>query len=52
MGDAITFLQMPVPAGNAVLLLERISKMVSDKNDNASQVNESEVVLKKSIVAN
>jgi hypothetical protein len=34
------------------LFLELISKMVSDKNNNASQMNESEVILKKSIVAN
>jgi hypothetical protein len=33
-------------------ILELISKMVSDKNNNASQMNESEVILKKSIVAN
>ena len=32
--------------------LELISKIVSDKNNNASQMNKSEVILKKSIVAN
>lgn len=32
--------------------LQLISKIVSDKNNNASQMNESEVILKKSIVAN
>jgi hypothetical protein len=36
----------------AVIFPEHISKMVSDKNYNASQMNESEVILKKTIVAN
>jgi len=32
--------------------LEHISKMVSDKNNNASQMNESEVILKETIIPN
>jgi RHS repeat-associated protein len=32
--------------------VEHISKMVSDKNNNASQMNESEVILKKTIITN
>jgi hypothetical protein len=41
-----------IPASFCGKILELISKMVSDKNNNASQMNESEVILKKSIVAN
>lgn len=33
-------------------LLELISKIVFDKNNNTSQLNESEVILKKTIIAN
>jgi hypothetical protein len=35
-----------------VSVLEHISKIVFDKNNNTSQMNESEVILKKTIIAN
>lgn len=42
-----------IPANGKTLIdLEHISKMVSDENNNTSQMNESEVILKKSIIAN
>jgi len=34
------------------MLLEHISKIVSDKNDNTSQMNESEVILEKALITN
>jgi len=38
--------------GIAAEKLEHISKIVSDKNNNTSQMNEGEVILKKTIIAN
>ena len=34
------------------IYLEHISKIVSDENDDTSQMNESEVILKETIIAN
>lgn len=41
-----------IAAVAAIIVLELISKIVSDKNYNASQMNESEVILKETIITN